>query len=206
MLKSTSIMLMGVAMLYGCSAQSGADTAAEVSAYAQQLPDLTGDHVWAMDAAKSTLEFQANYNGEFTAGFNRFQTAIRLNPDAPENGEIYAAVDLSSLQSDNNDVKSNLPMAPWFDTKQFQSATFTSTDITSVSPGDFSAAGDLTLKGISKPATLNFTLGVTENAAIADGTLALKRLDYNVGTGSDFKDESWVKFPVSVSVHIEASR
>lgn len=203
MLKTT-VSVMMTAMLWGCSAQSGAETAAPATA--SDVPVLTGDNVWAVDKDKSAVTFDAYYNGEFTGEFTRFDAAIRLNPAAPQTGEIHAVVDLSSVKTKDTDVANNLPMAAWFNTKAFPVATFKSDTITAAGDDAFSAAGELTLKGISKPVVLNFTLNVTGDTATAEGTIAMNRTDFNVGTGSDFKDESWVKFPVRANMTITANR
>ena len=204
MFKPFVYALGAAAFLSACSVQSNADT--QAGTFADALPTLSGDYVWTVDPDKSTLKFEADYNGVFTADFTRFAAAINLNPDAPEAGEIHAVVDLSSLSAADNDVKNNLPTPAWFDIKAHPVATFKSDDISKTAPGAFSAAGTMTLKGISNPAVLTFDLETTGDSAVADGRFTVNRTDYNVGTGSDFKDESWVKFPVKISMHIEASR
>ncbi len=204
MFKPFAFTLAAAVLLTGCSAQSGAET--QGGGLADSLPSLTGDYVWTVNAQKSAVKFEADYNGAFSADFSRFAAAIKLNPDAPETGEIHAVVDLSSVRADDKDVTNNLPTPAWFDIKMHPVATFKSDQISKTDAGRFIADGTLTLKGISKPAALTFDLKTEGNAATADGNFTVNRMDYQVGTGSDFKDESWVKFPVKVSVRIEASR
>ena len=208
MFKSALICAAALLVSVSCSGATDAKTPSETpaSSFAAQLPALSGDDVWTMNADKSKLEFTADYNGEFTAEFESFSVAIKLDPAAPQTGEIHAIVDLSSLRAGNSDVRANLPTPAWFDTKAHPVATFVSKDISGGSDTGFRAKGDITLKGITKPSTLTFTLSETGNSAIADGTFTLDRTDFNVGTGSDFTDESWVKFPVKINVHIEATR
>lgn len=208
MIKSILMSVAAAVTLTACGAANGTEATGATlpPAFTGQLPALSGDHVWTIDPAASKLSFEADYNGFFTAGFTRFGAAIKLDPSAPENGEIYAVVDTASFRADNRDVMNNLPMAAWLDTKTHSAATFNSKDITKSGENRYAAKGDLTLKGITKPAVLTFDLNINDDRAVAEGILTVNRMDYNVGTGSDFKDESWVKFPVKIIVRIEARR
>lgn len=194
--------------LMGCGANAQPEAPGpEVTAtLATQLPALSGGDVWDMNEADSALSFEAFYNGNFTGKFGQFQTAIKLNPDAPETGEIHAIVDLSSVWVKDNDVKSNLPTSAWFDVASHPYATFTSTNISALPGDNFAAKGEMTLKGISRPATLTFGLEITDTTAHATGGFEISRQDFNVGTGADFETEDWVRFPVKVMVDIKATR
>lgn len=189
----------------GGASASESDPAA-VSALTEQLPELSGDYVWDVDLSQSTVEFEANYNGAFTGKFTAFDAVISLNSDAPEGGEIHAIVDLSSVSTKDSDVKSNLPTADWFNVAAHPYATFSSTNISALGGGNYSAKGEMTLKGISKPVDMTFSLSIEGDEAMASGGFDLNRMDFNVGSGSDFKTEEWVKFGVKVTVEIVATK
>ena len=89
--------------------------------------------------------------------------------------------------------------------KNFPTATFVSDTITQ-SGETYDAEGTLTIKGKANPVTLSFTLAVDGDTAKAEGGFMLDRRDYQLGTGSDFETEEWVKFPVGVNVSITATR
>lgn len=201
----TSILAFPL-MACGASAQPETQSAETVAVLTSELPELSGDYVWDMDEANSAVSFEAFYNGNFTGKFGGFQTVIKLNPDAPETGEIHAIVDLSSVRVKDSDVKANLPTTDWFDVASHPYATFKSTDISALPGDNFEAKGEMTLKGISQPATLTFGLEVTDTTAHATGGFEISRTDFNVGTGADFETEDWVRFPVKIMVDIKASR
>jgi len=68
-------------------------------------------------------------------------------------------------------------------------------------------SGRLTaIKGLERPVTLNFTVDLDGSKAAASGTAQFSRTDFNLGTGSDFETEDWVKFPVGVLINISATR
>lgn len=205
-MKYTIIAALSALLCIGCSAEGSPKSSASVvtTNLSTELPELSGDYVWDMVEADSSVSFTAYYNGDFTGKFTRFQTAIKLNPDAPESGEIHAIVDLSSVAVKDDDVKSNLPKADWFNTKVHPFARFSATDISALGGDNYSAKGTLTLKGISQPAELNFSLVNEGNTATASGGLEISRKDFEVGSSADFQTEDWVKFPVSIDVSITA--
>ncbi len=69
----------------------------------------------------------------------------------------------------------------------------------------FRVAGNLTIRGVTKPATLNFTLKITGNAAEATGGLSLNRSLFGVGQGQ-FKGGETVPLNVNVTTVIKAKK
>ncbi len=203
------IIAAACALFVACSAQSTPDAPAPES-YAKLdalLPTLTGENVWDMVEGSSHLTFKAVHNSrEFVGEFGVFQTTIRLDPDAPETGEIHVVVDMSSVDAKDGDRNANLPRPEWFNTAAFPYAQFNSSQIEALGGGNFQALGELSIKDMSQPATLRFSLVVDGNAATAIGGVEISRRDFNVGTGSDFETEDWVKFPVDVMFEIKAEK
>lgn len=205
-LLTTGLLLMTA--LSGCSA--GSDNAANaetLTAVTSSLPVLSGDNIWSVDRSLSKLQFIAEHNGDkFTGSFGTFDAAIKLDLDNPEGGEIHAVIDLSSVDAKDDDRNANLPSKAWFDVKSFPLATYSSNDIKSSPNGGYIANGELSLKGMKQPVTLNFSVETTGDTAIASGTARFSRTDFSIGTGSDFETEEWVKFPVEVLVSMTATR
>ncbi len=170
-----------------------------------ELPVLSGAHVWDMNAKESHLSFEATHNGDvFTGRVGQFKTAIKLNPEDPTDAEIYAVMSIASLDAGDADRNANLPSQNWFDLKTFPTADFVSKSVVKLNGNQFKSDGILTIKGISKPITLLFELMPSDNSIIAKGGVTLQRYDFKLGEGSDFADESWVKFPVRVVFEIMA--
>lgn len=192
----------------GATSQADAPTMENSVAVLSALPRLKGDdNRWKMDRELSTLEFKAHHAGEdFTGNFSDFNVAISLNPDALETAQIHAAIALNSIDTKDDDRNANLPDRDWFDMASFPIAMFSSQNVTKASDGTYVAAGTLQIKGIEKPAELAFSLDIDGQSASAKGRVNFSRLDFNVGVGDDFKDESWVKFPIEVIVNIKANR
>jgi polyisoprenoid-binding protein YceI len=81
---------------------------------------------------------------------------------------------------------------------------FESESITEVDDGKFEAAGQLTLKGTTKPATLAFSFAKAASGAEFDGTMMIDRFDFDVGEG--WNDTSWVGQDVEVQVKLALSQ
>ena len=200
---------LAICALSACSAsgQDNSPTAVNSPAIISALPALGGEHIWVMDRAQSTLEFKAHHNGEdFTGDFSDFNVAISLNPDDLTDAQVHAAIALGSIDAKDEDRNANLPSGDWFDMKAFPIATFASDDVRQNEVGDYVAAGTLTIKGIDRPVDLTFSLDIDGQTASAKGKAGFSRLDFNIGTGEYFEDESWVKFPIDVMVNIQANR
>ncbi len=171
------------------------------------LPVWEGDFVWDLVDADSQLKFKAVHNSREVEGrFGHFDAVIRLNPDAPETGEIHAVIGLASVDAGDNDRNANLPGGEWFDIKKHPLATFKSSDIRAIGGGNYEAKGNLTLKGITQPVHLTFALTVDGEDATAMGGVTFSRRLFNVGSGPDFETEDWVKFPVEVMFELKAVR
>ncbi len=198
--------LAAAVMLCACSASSAPNTTTQ-SNLAGELPALTGEYVWTMDEAASALTFSAVHNSrEFKGKFGEFSAAIKLNPANPANGEIHAIIGLASVDAGDRDRNANLPGKDWFYIESFPTATFVSKDIRALSGDNYEARGNLTLKGVEKPLSLTFSLSIDGNTALAKGGVTFSRRDFGIGEGPDFETEDWVKFPVSVSIDVTASR
>jgi len=157
-------------------------------------------------APSSTLTFTGKQAGEaFTGQFTKFTPVVDFDPAKPQDGKISVTVDIASATIDDKDKQDSLPTKDWFFTEQFPSATFTSTSIKATSSKSFEATGTLTLRGVTKPVTVPFTLRETEGTTHAEGQIKLMRNDFQVGQGQ-WKDDQWIAFPVEVDFHLRATQ
>ena len=163
---------------------------------------------WQVDAASSTLTFTGAQAGTpFTGTFKTFTPVIDFDPVAPEKGSIRVAIDMASAHiADDHEQDDSLPTEDWFFVKKFPQATFASTRISRAATGknSYVAEGDLTIRGISKPVALAFTLAPEGTATRANGELSLTRTDFGLG-GKQWADDKWIAYPVKVSYSILAT-
>lgn len=161
---------------------------------------------WKIDQAKSKLGFSGTQTGKaFDGEFRKFDAAIKFDPDNLEGSSINVAVDTSSAVTGDRQRDSALPGSDWFASKAFPEARFTATRITATSEGSYLAEGELTIRDVTRPLSLPFTLVIEGDRAVASGEVSLMRDEFGVGRG-EFETGQWVGLDVRVKVSITAQR
>ena len=125
------------------------------------------------------------------------------SPDPAAFAEPIAAYAESDLFCYRDDRDAALKESDWFDTAKYPQARFTSESITKLADGSYEAAGQLEIKGTTKPATLAFTFstGASGGNSKLDGTMTIDRFDFKVGQG--WNDTSWVGQNVEVQIKLD---
>jgi polyisoprenoid-binding protein YceI len=161
---------------------------------------------WTVDPAKSRLGFSGTQTGEpFRGSFAGYKAAIAFDPAHPEAAHIKVTVDLSSATTGDTQRDTALPGDDWFDIAHFPQATFTSDTIRKKSDGGYEAVGTLTLRGISRPLTLPFTLEINGASAHAKSHAMLVRTAFGIGQGQWATDD-YVALEVGIDIDIIATR
>jgi polyisoprenoid-binding protein YceI len=161
---------------------------------------------WAVVPAQSSLTFASKWNGADIEGrFPKFTAAISFDPAKPSEARVDAVIDLSAATTNDKTVNGSLPGSDWFDVKKASTARFQAAAFTQVKPGQYLAKGTLTMRGLSVPVSLPFTLAITGNTAVMTGQTVLDRRSFKIGMDSD-AEGAWVGFPVPVKVKITAVR
>ena len=182
-----------------------ATSAAQETRSAQTASIDDAARAWKIDYGSSAVAFRGIQEGsEFEGRFNRFDIVVTLDPENLNDASITATIDMSSVDAGNDDRNQSLPTKDWFKINEFPSAVFQSDDITRVNGNNYQAAGTLTMKGITQPLLLPFTLEIDDVVANAAGTVRLNRTDYNIGEGA-FADDKWVGYFVDVTVTVAAT-
>lgn len=164
-----------------------------------------GDYV--VDYKKSKVEFSGTHAGNaFTGQFGTWTAVITFDPAQLDTSKIVATFDTNTAKTGNSMYDGTLPQADWFDVKNHAQATFTSTAITAKDDaGNYTAVGDLTIRGITKPATFDFTLSdLAQSPVTAKGKLTLDRMEYDIGKKSDASAE-WVSRDIVIALDITAT-
>jgi len=161
---------------------------------------------WTVDKAASSLRFTSSMAGEsFTGAFRRWDAAIRFDPANLAASSVAADIDMASAVTGNPDRDQALPTATFFDAPAHPHATFVVHGFTALGGGRFQTAGVLTLRGVSKPLTLPFTLSVTGAQARMTGAVAINRLAFGVGQG-EWQATDAIPATVTVSIALSARR
>lgn len=141
---------------------------------------------WAVDHDASKLAFKVRQGDKLISGkFESWDADIDFDPEAPEAGTIEVNVDTSSVSTEDGQMGQTLTGEAWLNSGAFEHATFTSNEVVSTGEGSYDAVGTLTIKDISMPMTLPFTLAIDGDTAKARGGSSLERQDYKIGGDVD---------------------
>lgn len=122
------------------------------------------------------------------AHFGQVDGFITYDPAKVGDSKVEVTIPLSGLNSHVPDFDDHLRSDDFFDAANHPNITFKSTSVKSAGKDKLTVAGDLTIKGITKPVTLAVTinkLGVQpmakRDAAGFEATTTIKRSDFGVG-------------------------
>lgn len=153
-----------------------------------------------------SLGFTVDVSGQRVRGsFARWSAEIVLDPEDTSDGRIAATIDLASVGSGDSERDAMLAGSDFFATSTHPRASFAAQDIRKLGGNRYEARGTLTLKGISRPLRLPFTLDVSGDRARARGSASFDRRSFNVGEGQ-FESTEEVGGSVTVSVDFRARR
>src|ERR1700676_1940235 len=181
-MNKTIVAAAGVLLVAGAAAAAAADTAAS----------------YTPDAQQSRLEFTGVQAGaEFKGVFHKFTASVEFAPDALAGSHIDVQIDLNSVDSMDKDRDTIIRGKDIFDIAHMPAAHYVTKTITKTAAG-FSAAGSLTLHGVTKDVPIDFQFTNAAGGAKLAGSAKLNRLDFGVGQG-DWKSTEWVGDAVKVS-------
>jgi polyisoprenoid-binding protein YceI len=162
---------------------------------------------WQVDAAKSSLTFKVTVENQTVNGkFPGFGALIRFDPADLAGSSAKITMDTTGIRT-NHTIRDAMLLKPaWFNVLDYPQAKFQCDRFVGTGPGKFVCEGKLTIKGISRPVNLPFTLAIKSNRAFMKGKATIRRLDFKVGEGPDYSDGKKVALTVDVFVDLQATR
>lgn len=121
---------------------------------------------WEIDQAHSLIEFSAKHLMVTTVKgrFNTFSGKIDLDEPNPANSVVDVTIDTNSVSTGDEKRDGHLRSPDFFDVAQYPTMTFKSTRVEQTGEDTARVAGDLTIKGVTRPVTLEVTReGETKN-------------------------------------------
>jgi polyisoprenoid-binding protein YceI len=112
--------------------------------------------VWKIDAYHTSLNFSARHMviSNVTGKFKEVAGEIRTKGEGLENAEITATVNVNSIDTNVADRDTHLKSADFFDAANHPEIKFKSTSIRKKGDNEYEVTGDLSIRGITKPITL----------------------------------------------------
>jgi polyisoprenoid-binding protein YceI len=111
---------------------------------------------WQLDPFHTQVEFSAKHLGMMTVRGHFADVTSKgvIDPDQLEKLHLEVTIQAASVQTHNKIRDDDLRSANFLDTDEFPVITFTSTGVESAGQDRFLVTGDLTVKGNSRPVTL----------------------------------------------------
>ncbi|MBS0200111.1 MAG: YceI family protein [Proteobacteria bacterium] len=161
-------------------------------------PAFATDYV---QAPGSGLAFAGKYQGDtFTGTFPGFMTKMSFDPQQLATAKLEVTIPMATATTRNPDYDGQMRGDAFFDSAKFATATYSATKFRALGGNRYAADGTLSLHGISKPVTLEFTW--TPGAKpVLTGKATVKRLDFGVG-GGDWADTKLIPDAIAVSTKV----
>jgi len=121
-------------------------------------PVLAADY--EIDPDHSSVGFKVKHLAisNVPGGFSRFGGRFSFDPARPEAARVEAAISTSSIDTRHGKRDEHLRSPDFFDTARFPEITFASREVREASNEGFKLLGDLTIKGVTKPVTLDVSI------------------------------------------------
>jgi polyisoprenoid-binding protein YceI len=159
-----------------------------------------------VDASKSTVVATSKQmNVPVDGTFKKFTAQLTFDPAKPAAGSANLSIDTDSYDLGDAEYNKQVRGKEWFDSAAFPKATFISTAIAPAGGNQYKVTGKLTIKGKSQVVTVPVAITQQGAAQVFDGSLPIKRTQYDVGTG-EWKDTSVVADDVVIKFHIVAAK
>jgi polyisoprenoid-binding protein YceI len=159
--------------------------------------------VFTITPEESDVKFFVKASVAIDGKFNKWEATLTFPSTDVTSGvldiKIYAdSVDTGSGMKDNK-----LKSKDFFNASEDPYITFDSTKVVQTSPNTFDVQGTFTIRGVSKPETLNLTLtGKGTGEGSIKGTMAFDRKDYGMNKGIPFvKIGDRVEVSVALKAH-----
>ncbi len=119
--------------------------------------ELTG--TYTLDPSHTTIGFVARHAmvTKVRGAFNEFEGTIVIDGDNPSASSANVTIEAASIDTRNADRDGHLRSNDFFAMEQYPTITFASTAV-AVDGDSVSVTGDLTIKDVTKPVTIDFEL------------------------------------------------
>jgi polyisoprenoid-binding protein YceI len=143
---------------------------------------------WTIDASHTSVEFSVKHM-MFSNAKGRFSDVsgtITVDNEAIENSSVSVEIATASIDTRDEKRDGHLRSADFFDVENYPTITFTSTKVEPARGNDLKVTGDLTIRGVTMPVTLDVEIngeGVNpwgQRVMAATATTRISRKDFGL--------------------------
>ncbi len=137
---------------------------------------------WRLDADHSKLRFAVDARFIGADGqFRKFQVKADINEQELEKSHIEMTVDVASLDTNSEKRDNHLRSKDFFDVANYPTAQIVTKGIRKLSPTNYEADAEITIRGVTKPIHLPARILLNEEGILRfRGTVEINRYDFGV--------------------------
>ncbi|MCK9423650.1 MAG: YceI family protein [Bacteroidales bacterium] len=123
--------------------------------------ETTAKTKWVIDPMHSEIHFKVKHLviSTVTGSFDKFEGFISTLDDDFNNALVEFSADINSINTNQPDRDNHLKSSDFFDAANHPKLTFRSTSFKNTGGSGYMMAGDLTIKGSTKPVELSVDFG-----------------------------------------------
>lgn len=155
-----------------------------------------------LDLQKSSIVAGFKQMGvQLDGTFRKYALDMQFDPAKPEQARVRLEVDVNSFDIGDDSYNREVRSKTWFNAAAFPKAVFVSSAVRQTAPGRYTVQGQLTIKGKTAEVAIPVQLSQAGKASVFDGTLPIKRLQFNIGE-QEWKDTSLVADEVTLKLRL----
>lgn len=165
---------------------------------------------YAIDTTHSSVGFRIrHFVGKVSGSLGQFSGTIRFDREQPEKSSVEATIDVASINTSNDRRDNHLRSDDFFGAATHPKMTFQSTNWQKTGESSFAVTGDLTIKDVTKPVTLEVELlGFGEGSRGAqlsgwEATTKLDRTEFEVG-GANLAIGNEVEITITIEAALQS--
>ena len=160
--------------------------------------------VFAVPQEESSIKFHVNASVALDGTFDKWDATFTVTSTDATTGVVDIKIQADSVHTGSGMKDGKLKSKDFFDVKENPLITFRSNKIVQTGPDTFDVQGTFTIRGVSKPETLNLTAsGKGTGSGEVKGTMAFDRKEYGMNSGIPFIK---IADRVEVSVDLKVNR
>jgi polyisoprenoid-binding protein YceI len=170
-----------------------------------QAQSSEGAPVFKVTPVVSKITFYVKSSVDLEGTFEKWDATLAFTSTDASTGVLDIKIQADSVKSGSQSKDKKLKGEHCFDVEKNPYIMFHSTKITQTSPNTFDVSGTFTLRGISKPEALTFTVNREAGGATGEikGILTIDRRDFGLGGGIKFVT---IADRVDVTIDFRATR
>jgi polyisoprenoid-binding protein YceI len=160
--------------------------------------------VFVITPEDSSIKFSVKASVALEGDFEKWTSTLKFTSPELSTGVLDVEIQADSVNTGSGMKDGKLKSKDFFDVKNDPMIKFVSTKIVQTGPNTFDIPGTFTIRGVSKPETLNLTLS-REGTGTGEvkGTMAFDRKEFGMNSGIPFMK---IADRVEVDVALKAKR